>query len=90
MLPQTESLHLLNTTHNYLQYNFINFSDDYKYNTISHPPGAELVTAPNTGVEFACCPKTEAALGLAPAPKAGGWEGVALKGDPKDEPNEGV
>lgn len=24
------------------------------------------------------------------APKAGVWEGVAVKGDPKDEPNEGV
>lgn len=35
-----------------------------------------------------CCPKTGAALGL--APKDGAWEGVAVKGDPKDEPNEGV
>lgn len=34
------------------------------------------------------CPNTGAALGL--APKAGGWEGAAVKGDPKDEPNEGV
>lgn len=24
------------------------------------------------------------------APNAGGWEGVAVKGDPKDEPNEEV
>lgn len=39
-------------------------------------------------MEFGCCPKTGAALGL--APKAGVWEGVAVKGDPKDEPNEGV
>lgn len=54
----------------------------------SHPPGAELVAVPNTGVELACCPKTGAALVL--APKAGGWEGAAVKGDPKDEPNEAV
>lgn len=53
-----------------------------------YPPGAELVLAPNTGVELACCPKTGAALGL--APKVGVWEDVAVKGDPKDEPNEGV
>lgn len=37
---------------------------------------------------MACCPKVGAALGL--TPKAGVWEGVAVKGDPKDEPNEGV
>lgn len=37
---------------------------------------------------MACCPKTGAAFGL--APKAGVWEGVAVKGDPKDDPNEGV
>lgn len=54
-----------------------------------HPPGAELVlAAPNAGVELACCPKTGAVLVL--APKAGVWEGVAVKGDPKDDPNEGV
>lgn len=39
-------------------------------------------------MELVCCPKTGAALGL--APNAGGWEGVAVKGDPKDEPNEGA
>lgn len=39
-------------------------------------------------MEFVCCPKTGVAFGF--APKAGGWEGVAVKGDPKDEPNEGV
>lgn len=39
-------------------------------------------------MELVGCPKTGAALGL--APKAGGWEGAAVKGDPKDEPNEGV
>lgn len=39
-------------------------------------------------MELDCCPKTGAALGL--APKAGVWEGVAGKGDPKDEPKEGV
>lgn len=39
-------------------------------------------------MELACCPKTGVVLGL--APKAGVWEGVAVKGDPKDEPNEGV
>lgn len=49
---------------------------------------AELTAAPNTGVEFACCPKMGAALGL--APKVGVWEAVAGKGDPKDEPNAGV
>lgn len=54
----------------------------------SYQPGAEFAAAPNTGVELFCCAKTGAALGL--APKAGGWEGVAVKGDPKDEPNEGV
>lgn len=39
-------------------------------------------------MELACCPKTGVAFGL--APKVGFWEGVAVKGDPKDEPNEGV
>lgn len=39
-------------------------------------------------MELACCPKTGAALGL--APKVGFWEGVAVKGDPKDEPKEGA
>lgn len=39
-------------------------------------------------MEFVCCPKTGVEFGF--APKAGGWEGVAVKGDPKDEPNEGV
>lgn len=29
-------------------------------------------------------------MALVLAPKAGLWEGVAVKGDPKDEPNEGV
>lgn len=35
-----------------------------------------------------CCPKTGAALGL--APKAGGCEGAAVNGEPNVEPNEGV
>lgn len=39
-------------------------------------------------MELVCCPKTGAALGF--APKAGVCEDVAVKGDPKDEPNEGV
>lgn len=53
-----------------------------------HSPGAELAAVPNAGVELVCCPKTGAALGL--APKVGAWEFEAVKGDPKDEPNEGV
>lgn len=36
-------------------------------------------------MELVCCPKT---LGL--TPKVGVWEGVAEKGEPKDDPNEGV
>lgn len=39
-------------------------------------------------MELVCCPKTGVALDL--APKAGLWEGVAAKGDPKVEPNEGA
>lgn len=47
-----------------------------------------LAPCPNTGVGLLCCPKAGGGLGL--APKAGVWEGVAGKGDPKDDPNEGV
>lgn len=62
----------------------------------SHAPGAaleEAAAASNTGgVKVCCCccccPKTGA--GLLPAPKAGAAEGVAVKGEPNDEPNEGV
>lgn len=54
----------------------------------SHPPGAELAAAPNTGVELACCPKTGVAFCL--APKAGAGEDAAGKGDPKGEPKEEV
>lgn len=40
-------------------------------------------------MELTCCPKTGVGLGL--APNVGGlWEGGAVKGDPKDEPNEGA
>lgn len=57
-------------------------------NDYSDTPGAELAAVPNTGVELVCCPKTGVVLGL--APNAGAWEGEAVKGDPKDAPNEGV
>lgn len=57
--------------------------------TVRYPPDVELAFAPNAGVELVCCPKTGVGLGL--APKVGGvWEGGAVKGDPKDEPNEGA
>lgn len=42
-------------------------------------------------MELTCCPKTGVGLGLGLAPNVGGlWEGGAVKGDPKDEPNEGA
>lgn len=60
----------------------------YEQNIYVYSLGAELAAAPNTGVELVCWPKTGAAPGL--APKAGVCEGVPVKGDPKDDPNEGV
>lgn len=63
--------------------------DENLFKCAANPPDDELAFAPNAGVELACCPKTGVGLGL--APKVGRlWEGGAVKGDPKDEPNVGA
>lgn len=54
----------------------------------SHVPGVALEAALNTGGVKVCCPKAGAAL--VPAPNAGAAGGVAVNGDPNDEPNEGA
>lgn len=84
-LHQTESLLLIKKSHVQLLNSAV---PENKRGGESYSPGVELAAAPKTGVELACCPKTGAVLGF--APKDGVWEGGAVKGDPKEDPNEGV
>lgn len=53
-----------------------------------HPPDVVGADEPKAGVELAWWPNTGTELGL--APKAGGWEAVAEKGDGAGEPNAGA